>query len=171
MRDTKPSEVANLKKVLRLVLGLHNPENEFTKSDYYPFIQRLFVDDLRSLRDDITIISFNYDIYLEWLLLRAFQTRGAAYGDSPEGALNVNQSVVARITSGFSGSSSALKALTEGDGFRLLKLHGMIAWPQSATVNGESPVPSCSLIIFSSKVTMRPFQILFQMILARARHR
>ncbi len=144
MRETKVQEVANLKNVLRLVLGLHNPENEFTKSDYYPFIQKLFSDDLRALRNDLVVISFNYDVYLEWLLLRAFETRGAAYGNTPEVSLNLNGNVISCITSGFRGSAPALKSLAEENGFCLLKLHGMIAWPQTITVGGKQATPHCS---------------------------
>ena len=61
-----------MKRLTRLGLSLHNPEEKFHESDYYPFIQRLFDEQtLYSLKPNTTVISFNYDCYLEYLLLKA----------------------------------------------------------------------------------------------------
>ena len=69
------SEINNLRCLLRAALGLFNPEENFEKSEYYGFIQSLFMNDLVSLRDSITVLSFNYDPYLEFLLYRALLHR------------------------------------------------------------------------------------------------
>jgi hypothetical protein len=128
----KDSEVVNMKKVLRLALGLHNPEEAFTESDYYPFIQRLFADDLENLRDDIVVLSFNYDIYLEWLLRRACRTREKTLGQG-QLADGLHSSLLGKVTSGFGGGESGQEAIRNGSDFCLLKLHGMIAWPNTST--------------------------------------
>src|SRR5881396_3549869 len=62
-----PKEVQELKKLLRFVLAIDNPEENFTRSDYYVFIQKLFRSDLFSLRDDVTTLTFNDDPYLPYL--------------------------------------------------------------------------------------------------------
>jgi hypothetical protein len=38
-----------------------NPEEHFEQSEYYSFIQALFKDDQTSLRDDIVVLTYNYD--------------------------------------------------------------------------------------------------------------
>jgi hypothetical protein len=126
----RPDEVVKMKKVLRFVLGLHFPELEFPKSDYYPFIQRLYASDLYNLRDDVVVISFNYDVYLEWLLRRASITREAAMTKPELAKISPSETVHATVTSGFSGGSTAQKTIRDGSGFCVLKLHGMIAWPK-----------------------------------------
>jgi hypothetical protein len=40
-----PTEVQSLKRLLRFVLALHDPEEEFQKSDYCVFIQTFFTKD------------------------------------------------------------------------------------------------------------------------------
>jgi hypothetical protein len=60
--DANQEHVQNMKKLMRIVLSAHNPEEKFHDSDYYSFIQRLFRDDkLDELRSDITVITYNYD--------------------------------------------------------------------------------------------------------------
>jgi hypothetical protein len=68
-------EINDLRCLVRAALGLFNPEDNFEKSEYYAFIQALFKEDLVSLRDDIAILTFNYDPYLEFLLYRALEQR------------------------------------------------------------------------------------------------
>ena len=124
-------------------ITLREPENSFIKSDYYPFVQRLFDRDLHSLRRDVVVISFNYDVYLEWLLRRAYRVRQSAWRDPSSGPVIPDIDTDAIMTSGFAGGVRGLRVIseTERDGFCLLKPHGMIAWPLQITIGGESPVP------------------------------
>ena len=73
-----------MKQLVGIILALHNPEksyklpsgqetNGFESSDYYPLIQRLFGGSDK-VRDDIAILSYNYDPYFEFLLNRAYRT-------------------------------------------------------------------------------------------------
>jgi hypothetical protein len=124
-------EIAALKKVLRLALSIHNPEEHYEKSDYYGFIQRLFRPNLFDLREDIVVLSFNYDVYLDYLLLRAAGTRFSIAG-SPSGAKCFHHDT---LTSGF--SERDVKYIEDSDEFCLLKLHGSIAWPKMGNVGGE----------------------------------
>jgi len=73
-----------MKKLMRVVLSIKNPEEKFHESDYYSFIQRMFRnDELDKLRPDISVITFNYDCYLDFLLLEAFRYR-QKLSDKPE---------------------------------------------------------------------------------------
>jgi hypothetical protein len=54
-------EINRLRCFVRAALGLFNPEENFEKSEYYSFVQSLFEPDLVSLRDDITVLTYNYD--------------------------------------------------------------------------------------------------------------
>ena len=94
--DKYPEHTQDMKKLMRLAFALHNPEDSFHKSDYYPFIQRLFSDDLHSLKSNITIISYNYDCYLDYLLLKAYEYR-KRLSASPE----INPITKNTLTSGF----------------------------------------------------------------------
>lgn len=58
-------EINGLRTLVRAVLGLFNPEDHFERSEYYAFVQALFEDDLVSLRDDVSVLTYNYDPYLE----------------------------------------------------------------------------------------------------------
>jgi hypothetical protein len=64
-------EVQHLRKILRLALSIQNPESQYEKSDYYRFVQKLFKGDLVDVREDVVVLSFNYDVYLEFLSLSA----------------------------------------------------------------------------------------------------
>ena len=108
---------------MRLALALHNPEEMFDKSDYYPFIQRLFDKNLYLLRPDITIISFNYDCYLEYLMLRACRQRQKL---SPDG-VKLDDLGIANITSGFFDPPSSFDWANHTQ-FKYFKLHGSIAY-------------------------------------------
>lgn len=86
-RDKFATEVQSLKRLLRFALALHDPEDEFQKSDYYLFIQKLFHKGLFPLRQDVAILTFNYDPYLPYLLqgrlqLRVFQSLGLEAGEA-----------------------------------------------------------------------------------------
>lgn len=120
-----PREVQALKKRLRFALGLHNPEDKFEDSDYYPFIQKLFRGGVFPLRNDVAILTFNYDPYLPFLLRRAVQVRYKSAGE--EDKIN-RQHLLTRLTSGFEDRN--LRELEHGEGMCVLQLHGMIAWPR-----------------------------------------
>lgn len=70
-----PNELLHLKRLLTFVLAVHAPEKAFEDSDYYPFVQRLFEPDLHTPREDITVLTYNYDAYLRALTYRAFEAR------------------------------------------------------------------------------------------------
>jgi hypothetical protein len=113
-----------LKRTLRVALALHDPEDQFEKSDYYRFIQKLFQDGLFPLRNNVSILTFNYDPYLPYLLRKAFAIRCRVSGGE---ATDVG---VDLLTSGFSGR--AIGQLEDHDDLCLLQLHGCIAWPRRA---------------------------------------
>jgi hypothetical protein len=69
------NEIIGLKRLVRAALGLFNPEEQFEGSEYYAFVQALFKDDLTNLREDVTVLTYNYDPYLEFLMFRALETR------------------------------------------------------------------------------------------------
>jgi hypothetical protein len=77
-----------------------------------------FAKDLKTLREDISILSFNYDPYLEYLLHRAWATRN---GRSPD--TDIGNS----ITSGFQDSGDISWVGSNQRRFYLLKLHGSIS--------------------------------------------
>jgi hypothetical protein len=129
-RATHSEGVRDLKRWMRLCLSIRDPELTFEKSDYYPFLQRLFEADTPDLREDTTILSFNYDVYLEFLLSRAYRVRVKAAGASlDEAFLN------AHVFSAMRGRDTV--ALEDGSGFCLLKLHGSIAWPEVTEEDGS----------------------------------
>jgi hypothetical protein len=150
-------QVRDLKRLLRFALSLHDPEEKFHESDYYGFIQRLFRKDLYSLRDDISILTFNYDPYLPYLLRKAHAMRYAVRGKQP--ALNE----VDAVTSGF--TNFGFGALESEDGFCLLQLHGTIAWPDiepgeskicADDILGKPIKPRMSKLCFSEAATSEP---------------
>jgi hypothetical protein len=120
--------VQAMKRLTRLALSLHNPEEDFHKSDYYPFIQNLFDEgELQSLKSYITVISYNYDCYLEYLLLKSHLRRNQLAGS---GDLNVR--LQSRLSSGFAKPNDAagLSSLDDiaNQHFRHFKLHGSITY-------------------------------------------
>ncbi|OHE89158.1 MAG: hypothetical protein A3G75_05525 [Verrucomicrobia bacterium RIFCSPLOWO2_12_FULL_64_8] len=181
VRNARVTEVAQLKLVLRLILGVHQPENEAGEalshpfvhshastqpsgssprySDYYPFVQRLFEGDLHTLRKDIVVMSFNYDCYLEWLLRRAYRTRRRAKAfpkDSNIPSLPDATGIDASITSGFTGGAAGLNAIKDGDQFSLLKLHGLMAWPNPRRFDHPPLGPDCSFdLVFNPQIIKR----------------
>ncbi len=121
--NRQADQVRVLKRWMRLCLAVHDPEDVFAESDYYPFAERLFVEDTRYLRRDVAVLSFNYDPYLEFLLWRSYRVRCNAAGGpvDSEGDGTV-------ILSGMLGRN--VGELVQREGFCLLKLHGSIAWPE-----------------------------------------
>ena len=122
----KSDAVQHMRFLTRAALGALNPEDEFeylekypfVQSDYYPFVQRLFRADLKSLRPDISILSFNYDPYLEFLLRRAWEQRNGGLPNSDIGN---------SITSGFHDPYDGAWNKSDQARLYLLKLHGSIS--------------------------------------------
>lgn len=122
---SKNPELADPQRIaMRYALGMVVSEARYQTSDYYRFIQKLFVPDkLSKLRDDIAVFSFNYDPYLEWLLTRAIKTRALAIGENSE----AHERQLMAVASGFVPGGNLNKFRTDR-GFCVLKLHGSIAW-------------------------------------------
>ena len=142
-KDARATEVAQLKKLLRLMLACIHPEEKWLASDYYRFIQQIFDKDLHSLRKDIVVMSFNYDPYLEWLLRRAVGVRHRVILQEPGRTPSFDFTTDSLVTSGFSGGQAGLRAISEKDGFCLLKLHGVIAWPNPGNEFQMAVRPHC----------------------------
>ena len=123
------TQVQHLKLLLRFVFSLHDPEIEFNKSDYYLFIQKLFSTGLFPLRNDVAILTFNYDPYLPYLLRRAYDVRCEATGKSKD------EDAIDALTSGF--SRRGIDALENKDHLCVLQLHGCIAWPRTRVHSGS----------------------------------
>jgi hypothetical protein len=122
-RGSMSDSLGELKRVMRFALCLHNPEKEFHKSDYYPFLQRLFVPDEPKLRDDVSVLSFNYDPYLEFLVGRALNHRWrACHGGTKYPPVPLRNAV-------HSGLFDPNSDITKESGFCILKLHGSVALP------------------------------------------
>lgn len=119
-----PEHVQDMKRLMRLIFALHNPEEAFHESDYYPFIQRLFDGNLYELKRHITLITFNYDCYLEYLLLTAFHERQKL----TENGSTVELWKKNKLTGGFWKPSKDLDWAAQNLGFNLFKLHGSIAY-------------------------------------------
>lgn len=137
------TEISKMKQLMTLVLAIHNPESGYTNpsnkqqttgfesSDYYPFLQKLFAENLHDLRKDVVVLSYNYDSYLDFLLWRGTNRRKASVHHGVEVALQ------ARVTGGFFERNAA--ALDAGGEFLLLKLHGTVAEPWLPIMQGQHP--------------------------------
>src|SRR5579872_4681346 len=119
MSGSNPKDVQRMKKLMRSALLFHNPEDKFNESDYYAFIQRLFLEDnLEELRTDVSVISYNYDCYLDFLLLRAYECR-QQYVDKRQMTTFFKN----KLTSGFFHPYD-LQWSEQPLGFNYYKLHG-----------------------------------------------
>jgi len=130
------NEIHGLRNVVRAALGMFNPEEHFEDSEYYGFAQSLFKDDLVSLREDVCILTYNYDPYLDFLLYRALNSRWKMTRTEPQ----VSTADLARdkrdeqqlnaVTSGFFDTlnRSWLGDENSDRSFCLLKLHGSICY-------------------------------------------
>ena len=128
----RANEILKLKMLMRFVFALNDPEVCYwAKSDYRALIQALFKGK-SELREDISIISFNYDPYFEYRLLTAARTRGEIQPTPISTAAPARTSQA--ITSGFlyPGDST----WTKTPGFCHLKLHGTSVLP---TRRGVTP--------------------------------
>lgn len=114
-------EVQALKRLLRFTLALHDPEENFEKSDYYYLIQKLFHKRLFPLRQDVAILTFNYDPYLPYLLSKAHKIRCDVSGkqETADAAYG--------LASGF--DSRLIEPLESAEDLCVLQLHGVTAWP------------------------------------------
>ena len=139
-----PKHVQNMKKLMRIVLSLHNPEDNFHKSDYYPFVQRLFrSDSLNQFRNDISIITFNYDCYLDFVMQEAYRYRLSLskipndIKDNPQlpkGPQEVlEEPWCSKLSSGFFRPEGEKQLAWELGQFNYFKLHGSISY-------GEDPI-------------------------------
>jgi hypothetical protein len=122
-RGKNPFEVQRLKALMSFILGIVDPESRFEDSDYYPFVQRLFEPSSDKLRDDLCIITLNYDPYLEFLLHRAVQTRARA-AKGKDFKCPTDRSILSGF---YPGPSDCEDGWQTGEGFCVLKLHGTIA--------------------------------------------
>jgi hypothetical protein len=114
-----------MKSLMRLALSLHNPEDQFHESDYYAFIQNLFQDEqLSELRPDVAVLSFNYDCYLDFLLLDAFRHRQMLLANPQK----LDDWWCNKLTSGFFNSDAEGDWTKQTQSFSYFKLHGSIAY-------------------------------------------
>jgi hypothetical protein len=130
--------VQDMKRLMRVVLSIHNPEEKFEESDYYPFIQRLFREDnLSFLRNDISIITYNYDCYLDYVLSKAFNHRQSiqkiskTVKETPDvlkGPQPLNELWRDKLTSGFFSPEGISNGTWRPGQFNYFKLHGSIAY-------------------------------------------
>lgn len=126
------SHVINVKRAIRLLFALHNPEDQFEKSDYYPFVQRCFLDEnLAELRPNLTVLSFNYDNHLDYVLHRAWKVRQVMAGKPTNFDAHNN-----KLTSGFWDVSD--QNGIEATGFNYYKLHGSISFPRDTYFGFET---------------------------------
>jgi len=132
------AQIQGLRCLVRAALGLFNPEETFEKSEYYGFVQALFAADLESLRDDVAVLTYNYDPYLEFLLFRALQQRrritraGKGITMTPEDLADEQdfEFLLNAATSGFYNPASLTWADRDKTkrSFCVLKLHGSICY-------------------------------------------
>ncbi len=145
-RNRFKEDIQDLKRFISYIFALHNPEIPYPKpgsapdgrpatafeySDYYPFIQKLFDEDFHELRNDIAILTYNYDPYLEFVLDRAYTRRKqAARGNQLIYDPKIGIKSLYDSTTLFSGLSNRnANGLLEKPGFCFLKLHGTSVLP------------------------------------------
>ena len=125
--------IRDLKKLMRLVMAFDNPEvHYYGTSDYRRLIQKLFVGN--SLRRDVSVISYNYDPYFEFRLLRTLFTRSKIAQIKGEEL----QTLAREVTSGFIEQQD--RKWFEKDGFCHLKLHGACVFPAKTSARKTLPV-------------------------------
>jgi hypothetical protein len=116
--------VPHLKHLMRLVLSMDDPMLHLD-SDYGFFVNKLFKEDGYNLREDLAVLTFNYDAHLDALLYGAvnWRTRIRTGGAMPFPSIEVRDAV----TSGY--ASHGNQKWKDQTGFCLLKLHGTLALP------------------------------------------
>jgi hypothetical protein len=142
--ESYPEHVQKMKILVRLVLALDNPENNFQNSDYYPFIQRLFrKDEMIHFRNEISIISFNYDCYLDFLLRQAYSHRTCLskitdnVKNNPLVLKGPQEDIMdpwsAKLSSGFYEQHCKKELAWRLDQFNYFKLHGSMSYGNDPT--------------------------------------
>ena len=127
-RDTLKPVVQNLKWYTSWAFVLHNPQGNSgsckrgdttgpESSDYLTFVKRLFKEGSPRLREDIAVLTYNYDAYFEFLLSCAFK-----------GRLGDNHAQISTAWVSGLGDLDA-HALFGAKGFCFLKLHGTSVLP------------------------------------------
>jgi hypothetical protein len=162
------NEVNGLRRLVRAALGLFNPEEHFEDSEYYGFVQSLFEKDLVTLRRDITVLTYNYDPYLEFLLSRALETRWQV---TDRGTQPTTDKLVGRdeqrnaATSGFFDATKRDWLEKTKAGFCVLKLHGSICYVADGVAGFEilfnGRAPARAKAFFTDKAHTDPSPILF----------
>jgi hypothetical protein len=136
--------VNQLKRFTSLVFALHDPRSGQFKnqSDYVTFVQKLFNEQGHDLREDISVLTYNYDPYLEFVLSGEFKNRRKVAGKD-------SGKIPTALLSGF-GDRKA-DCLRKGKGFCLLKLHGTSVLPCFNFLNPEvRSVAIDSILTFSN---------------------
>ena len=136
--ESYPEHVQAMKKLMCFVLAAHNPEKNFHDSDYYAFIQRLFRNDaLNHFRNEITVITFNYDCYLDYVMRQAYSYRSAVskvsevvknHPDVLKGPQPLTEPWSSKLSSGFFNQESDKTLAWRTDQFNYYKLHGSVAY-------------------------------------------
>jgi hypothetical protein len=140
----RSDEILKLKKLMRFVFALNNPEiSHWPQSDYRAFIHALF-ERKSQLREDISIISFNYDSYFEYRLLRALRARIQVSPVPPEVKKRMSQAA----TSGFLNPTDL--EWTQSPGFCHLKLHGTCILPATVQTRLNWPPQQGEIIDLTS---------------------
>jgi hypothetical protein len=137
--------VKQLKRFTSLVFALHDPRGgqSNTQSDYVTFVQKLFNEQGHNLREDVSVLTYNYDPYLEFVLSGEFKNRREVAGrDSGK--------IPTALLSGF-GDRKADR-LRKGNGFCLLKLHGTSVVPWLDFLNPRVVSPAINSILTFSNV-------------------
>lgn len=126
--------IDNLKWHIALAFAIHRPAVWHAKQianskcpDYFPFVQKLFTKKIYEMRDDIAVLTYNYDPFLEFVLCSEFVARNKAAGRE-------HNQIPAPLTSGFGDGNAA--SLTKAKGFCLLKLHGTSVFPSLDAIKG-----------------------------------
>ena len=133
-----PEHVQAMKKLMCFVLAIHNPEPKFQDSDYYPFIQKLFrPDTLNQFRNEISVITFNYDCYLDYIMRQAYSYRLAVskvsetvrkHPDVLKGPQPLMEPWSSKLSSGFYAQDSEKALAWREDHFNYYKLHGRMSY-------------------------------------------
>ena len=135
--------VQRLKLLLRLYLAL--PSLDCTTrqddGDYLRFSRKLLGKGGTTLRDDVVVLTFNYDPFFEYLLEGLFSSRSDLTQQA--GPLRIDTVQTDAIYSGFCAPGEV--SWQKGERLRILKLHGSIVYPWqrtegSAVIQGEVPV-------------------------------
>jgi hypothetical protein len=125
--------VQRIKLVLRIVLSLPivSQGSAAQDGDYRRFVKMLFDKDYR-LKDDIKVLTFNYDPALEYLLTQRLTARAEVTKAYTPQELLIRRDAI------FSGLGSRDESSWRNKGMlQILKLHGAIVYPYSREQAGR----------------------------------